>query len=195
MKNIFWISALIAAPLLAQAPMATTAPPPSPLRLSTISGAPLSAGQEKEALEFLLTDVNDRNATEKQLHNTKTRAPEVYWAHLRSALTHKERLAKLKAEDPQRYELYQREQQLDRKVDALSAKYRAAKTDAARDQIRAEMKTALGDLFDVREQGSLLAQVDRLQREIKREQDRTAQRRTEKDQIVGEELKSFTAVN
>ncbi|HYS55174.1 MAG TPA: hypothetical protein VER58_15565 [Thermoanaerobaculia bacterium] len=102
-------------------------------------------------------------------------------------------MAKLKAEDPQRYQLYQREQQLHRKVDLLTAQYRASKTDATREKARADLKAGLSELFDVREQGRLLAEVARLQREIKQEQDRTTQRRSQKEQIVDEELKRFTA--
>lgn len=191
MKALLCIAVLIAAPLFAQAPVAT--PAPSPFRLSAVSGAALTAEQEKEALEFLLSDANDRKTTEQQLHTTKTRAPEVYWAHLRSALVHKQQMAKLKAEDPQRYELYLREEQLHRKVDLLTARYRAANTDTSRDRARADLKAALRDLFDAREQGSLMAEVARLQREIKQQQDRTAERRSKKEQIVDRELARFTA--
>ncbi len=145
-----FVPVLLVAPLFAQSPPATT--PPSPFRLSTASGMPLTSEQEKEALEFLLSDANDRVESERQLHTTKTRSPEVYWAHLRSALSHKQQVAKLKAEDPQRYQLYQREQQLHRKVDLLTAQYRASKTDATREKARADLKAGLSELFDVREQ-------------------------------------------
>ena len=192
MKELLFVPILLAAPLWAQAPPAPSATP-TPLRAPMVSGAPLSADQEKEALEFLLTDAAERKSAEQQMRNTKTRSPEVYWAHLRSALLHKDQVAQLKSEDAQRYDLYQREQQLHRKVDALAGTYRSAKTDAARDKARSDLKAALSDLFDVREQGALAAEVARLQREIKQQQDRNAQRRNQKDQIVNEELRMFTA--
>jgi len=80
---------------------------------------------------------------------------------------------------------------LQMRVESLSQQYRRAGDDDSRDAIRAEMRGALDELFDLRE-AEKRAHLERMARELERLRAVIAERRENKDEIVERRLLELT---
>lgn len=94
-------------------------------------------------------------------------------------------LIKLRHDDPALYALTLQDMRLTRQVDELPHRYRNARDPAAAEQIRAELRQALGARFDVR-QKMLEARLAKMKEELD-------QRTQNRDKLIDDELKQRLA--
>lgn len=180
MKTIFCLFLLIPFPLLAQTPPAAEQPeaviaptPPPPEERITPE-------KEREALDFLSVVAPFRLGDTKRLKSVQ---PQEYYRHISEVLSVKRRLDFVKRNDPEQYQLVLQETKMDQQSHNLAEQYRQTKNSEELNRLRAELRTLLGQLFDVRERNKQM-EIQNLEKELNRLRNTMTERRKNKNQIV-----------
>lgn len=118
-----------------------------------------------------------------QLLKKKKKDSARYYSDLAKLWRHYKKLDRLKDENPERYKTEMRQHQLDQKSKRLTNEYRKSKSEARKLEIRAELKTCLFELFELREQ-QRENKVKELQQEIENLKSMLEYRKNKKEEIV-----------
>lgn len=156
------------------------APPPVADRMDAID-------MEKEALEFL-QNISQHKA--QKLQQLKTVNEREYLNQLKRVIEEMARAKRLKERDPAHYERMIKIKQMEERSRVLGRNYRDA-DDAEKANIESELKTLLGELFDLREENRQ-EEVMRLEKRLKELKESLVERSKNKAQIVERRLAQLT---
>lgn len=184
-----YLAALLLLPLLCGVTFAVPpeGPPGDPMHKGSMRGEPMREGvmrltpeEEQEALEFIRVHAP---AKAKWLEKIKVKRPMLYKRMVRHILHRKKRLEMLKETDPERYKLWQEQQELEMTSWELAEDYREAETDGEKEKIDAKLKETLNTLFDLREKDKEF-ELQRLEKEIAKLKEIIAKRSGHKTEII-----------
>ena len=180
MKTVLCLCLLIAFPLLAQTPAPAEQPEPAIAPTPPPREEHITPETEREALDFLAVVAPFRLEDTKRL---KTVHPQEYYRNMSEVLSVKRRLDFVKRNDPEQYQLVLQETKMDQHSQNLAEQYRRTKNSEERNRLRAELKTLLAQLFDIREKNKQM-EINHLESELNRLSNTMMERRKNKDQIV-----------
>ncbi|MEW6365878.1 MAG: hypothetical protein AB1714_14710 [Acidobacteriota bacterium] len=142
--------------------------------------APPEPRMEEAALKFVQTYHPSRA---EDLKRMRAQRPEEYNRVITDIWHRTQGLAALQRDDPARYDLEIRQETLEEKSFVLAQKYRAAKDEREKQDIRKQVEAAVNEQFEVREQMKE-ADVKRMEAELQQVKEKLKQRRANQSEIV-----------
>lgn len=143
------------------------------------------AKMEEEALAFLKESSPAQYAEIQRAKEGGNK--DAYKGMIFEAFNRAQMLKKLKEVDPKAYDLEVKLQAAEDKSRSLGDKIRTAKDNDTKEDTKRELRTVLAELFDLREQRQQ-RDIENLQKEIQKLNDRLKSRRASKDKIVDKRL-------
>ncbi len=126
------------------------------------------------------------------LQQEKLKNPARYEEKLAKLWDDVRRLVKFKVEDPVRYNKLKKQLKLERDCRSLAHEYRKSKDETRKSQIKADLKSYLTELFNLRET-QRAEKVTELEQELARLKEMLAFREKNKDKIIEKRLREMLA--
>lgn len=140
----------------------------------------LTEQQERDVIDYL-SDVRPEQVDD--LLNLKDRRPLAYQRFLSRAFREMRYMEELQQNDPERYEIMAQEKQLESESRDLAKQYRNSTDEDERSRIRAEMRTILDRLFDLRQMNREF-EIERLEKRLEEAKANNLRRLENKNSII-----------